>query len=229
MFLHAVTANFDTEFPAPADCPRHGDVACRVVRADCRVIDAWDVWITFEISLLLRITVRSGERCCTFFKERRFRETVMADRHTRVDTCDVTAVACRCVIQRGRVHCNLTAKVAFTVKDRCRCGCMHHSLCRCHSCKHHDFRSCGRPRHHDHGLDGLVFHGRKHHHHFVDFSGHDGRHRCRHCGGECDCRHDDRFDEHDCRKRDHACTRRSFQEAVIHVGSCRPYRVIQWS
>ncbi|MFZ5816600.1 MAG: hypothetical protein ACOY93_15080 [Bacillota bacterium] len=118
MFDCFATLNCDTEFRVPPDCLREGEVSCRVVRAECDVVDVWDHWVTIKVRLLLKITIRSGELVCRFFKEIILKESVWLEPGTWIKDCDVVAAACRCVLHRGRLHCNLTVKVEFRLKKK---------------------------------------------------------------------------------------------------------------
>lgn len=122
MFSSFATVNIDTDFRAPPDCPRKGDVDCRVVRAECEVIAKWDHWVTFKVRLRLRIGVRHHSHSDgIFFREIVIKETVWLDCHLWIKACEVVATACRCVINRSRIHCNLTVKVEFFLKKKsCR-------------------------------------------------------------------------------------------------------------
>lgn len=133
--------NIDTEFRVAPDCRREGEVECRVIRAECAVVDQWDCWVTIRLRLLLRITVHSGHGCQTFCKELTQRETVWVDDRVWVRGCEVEAAVCKCVLHRGRIHCNLTVKVGFHLRSgcgpqggpHCGCGCGSHrgSHCGC--------------------------------------------------------------------------------------------------
>lgn len=133
-----VTLNFDTEFPIPRDCLPRGDVTCRVIRADCDIVNNWNDWVTFRIRLVLRITIRSGERVCSFTREVVRRATVWLDAGFHIAACEVTAAVCRCVAHRGRLLCSIAVKVAFFLKqdgqDPCRLVCHCHRQ-RCHRCR----------------------------------------------------------------------------------------------
>lgn len=136
MFSCFATVNFDTEFRIPRDCLPEGDVDCRVVRAECDIVDKWDEWVTFQLRLLLKITIRSGDLLCSFTREVFIKETVWLDVDSWIKECDVVAAVCRCVAHRGKVHCNGTVQVAFFLKKRwpdhcrpCHHGKKHHDLC----------------------------------------------------------------------------------------------------
>jgi uncharacterized membrane protein YgcG len=124
MFISFSTVNFDTEFRIPPGCRPSGAVDCRVVRARCVVIRQFREWVTFKVILVLEIRIRSGHRTCRFFKEIAAKETVWLDVDKRIRACDVVAAACRCVTNRGRVHCSLTVKVRFFLEHKFRDPCM---------------------------------------------------------------------------------------------------------
>ncbi len=122
MCRSTATVNVDTEFRAPPECPREGDVRCKVVRADCEIIDQWDRWITFKLRLLLKLKVESFRwRECIFVKEIVVKDTVWIDGPWRVRDCEVKAAICKCIISRGKIHCNLTALVRFDLKEKDHC------------------------------------------------------------------------------------------------------------
>lgn len=151
------TVNVDTEFRVPPEALRDGEVTCRVIRTDCDIVGTWEEWVTFEARLLLRISIRCGELVSSFTKEVVFKETVWLDVDSWIEGCDVAAVCCRCVLQRGRVHCNLTAKVAFCLKRRWPRHCDVIYTCR-KRCGRPDCRHCGQhwdcePEPHDHRGD----------------------------------------------------------------------------
>ncbi|MFZ5824121.1 MAG: hypothetical protein ACOY94_07325 [Bacillota bacterium] len=162
---NSAIVNFDTEFRVPPDCLREGDVDCRVVKADCVVVDTWGEWVTFKVRLLLKIRIQSGELVCTFFKELVFRETVWLDCNTFITDCKVVAAACKCVVHRGKVHCNLTVKVCFRLKKKFKpdCCCKKHDCC-CDDWSGHDWS--GHDWCHDDwsGSDCCTVERRHHHH-----------------------------------------------------------------
>lgn len=133
--------NIDTEFRVAPDCRREGEVECRVIRAECAVVDHWDCWVTIRLRLLLRITVHSEHGCETFCKELTQRESVWVDDRVWVRGCEVEAAVCKCVLHRGRVHCNLTVKVGFHLRPECGCGSHWGAHCGCGG--HHDRHGCG--------------------------------------------------------------------------------------
>lgn len=140
MSNNTATVNFDTEFSVPSDCLPKGEVDCRVVKADCDIVDIWKDWVTFKIRLLLKIRIRSGDLVCLFKKEIILKDTVWLDCHTRIKDCEVIAAACKCILHRGKIHCNLTVKVLFSLIPRRR-----------HCCHEDDW--CDFDRKHDHCCD----------------------------------------------------------------------------
>lgn len=113
------TLNFDTEFRVPQDCLRSGEVTCKVVRQRCDLLACWDHWVTFRVVLRLKITIRSGELVETFHRTVILKESVWLEGSARVRDCAVTGAICRCVLHRGRIHCNGTVRVEFEL-DHCR-------------------------------------------------------------------------------------------------------------
>lgn len=121
MTKSAVTVNFDSECCIPPDLPHHGEVACQVVRSHCQIIDCWKDWATFEVRLLLKQTIHSGGGPQWFTREVTIRESVMIDPHLAVRACRVAAAICRCVLNRGRLLCNGTAKIEFLLSPKHGC------------------------------------------------------------------------------------------------------------
>lgn len=205
-----VTINFDTEFPVPSDCFKHGEVACQVVRSHCEVLHCWDDWVTFRVCLLLKITIQSRHHEHSFFKEVTITETANLDAWARIQDCRVVAAICRCVLNCGWVHCNGTVKVEFLLTKRhhewaCTTGGESHSACHrkepCDMSWGHGFGPCHsgfrHPKHFVHQEHKRECGCEKHHHE----SGCE-RHRHHECG--CKKRHHEEKEfrcKCECRKR----------------------------
>jgi len=128
MCKSTATVNIDTEFRVEPGCPREGDLHCKVVRAECAIIDRCDRWLTFKLRLLLKLRVESC-RCddaCTFLKEIVVKETIWVDGGWWAEGCEVKAAVCKCVLHRGKAHCNATALLQFCLRPE------HHHACCCH-------------------------------------------------------------------------------------------------
>ncbi len=146
------TLNFDTDFHVPKDCLKEGDVHCRVLFAECHVVDRWDEMLTFKVRLVLRISIRSGGLRCSFDREIVLRETVWFDGCLDLLECKVKSAVCKCVVHHGRVLCNGTVSIHFMFRHHhpvcpcppcpCDCGGCHHSG-GCHRCdESDDFSPC---------------------------------------------------------------------------------------
>jgi len=118
----AITVNFDSECCIPPDPPHHGEVTCQVVRSHCQIINCWKEWATFEVRLLLKQTIHSGRGPQCFTKEVTVRESVMLDPCLAIRSCRVVAAICRCVLNRGQLHCNGTVRVEFSLSPKHGCG-----------------------------------------------------------------------------------------------------------
>lgn len=110
------TVNFETEFFAPHDCLKEGFVSCKVIRADCRVVDDWAGGVTFRLGLVLKITIKEGELLCSFAERVDLKDTIWLGDQVSVTDCEVVQTGCRCVIKRGLVRCSGVAAVKFFIR-----------------------------------------------------------------------------------------------------------------
>lgn len=149
--MHACTAGVtcDSEFRVPPDCLRDGEIECRVIRAECRVVDRFGGKLRLRLDFTLRLTVRSGELRCSFEREVHCHETVGVSPDFWVKDCEVDVARCLCTLRNGLVRCSIGAFVQLELRRRGKhCHC-HRCDCYPCACHRHDWEHhhCCEPRH----------------------------------------------------------------------------------